>query len=200
MTPRRCLHCLESKAHVYWSFELQEPFVPHEDLSAEQRNLYYLAHGSDTPGIEGMIRSRFLAPAAKADGPDAVGHYSQATPWNDDASFIQTLDRMTNSAKWQSPVITQGYTSIPGVHFVFKVGGGDEAQQHCLIHGVVHFKRVTSMSCTAADPQLLVSRWQLLSSSLHSEMHQDARFFRFPLTHAQVRNTDSSLSARGRKP
>ena len=121
-----------------------------------------------------MIRSRFLAPATIADGPDAVGHYSQAAPWNDDASFIQTLDRVTNSAKWQSPVITQdytGYTSIPGVHFVLKAGGGDEAQQQCLI--------ITSMSCTAADPQSLVSRWQLLSNSLHSGMHQDARFFRF---------------------
>ena len=49
--------------------------------------------------------------------------------------------RVTNSAKWQCPVITQGYTSIPGTHFVLKSGGGDEAQQQCLIHGVVHFKR-----------------------------------------------------------
>ncbi|CAE7593605.1 unnamed protein product, partial [Symbiodinium sp. CCMP2456] len=38
----------------------------------------------------------------------------QATTWNDDSSFIQTLDRVTNSAKWQCPVITHGYTSIPG--------------------------------------------------------------------------------------
>ena len=48
---------------------------------------------------------------------------------------------MTNSAKWQCPVITQAYTSIPGTHFVLKSGGGDEAQQQCLIHGMVHFKR-----------------------------------------------------------
>ena len=46
------VRCLESKAHVYWSFDLREPFVPHEDLSAEQRNLYYFAHGSDTPGVK----------------------------------------------------------------------------------------------------------------------------------------------------
>ena len=127
------VRCLESKAHVYWSFDLREPFVPHEDLSAEQRNLYYFAHGSDTSGVEGVIFSHFLAPATLADGPEAVGHYSQATPWNDDASFIQTLDRVTNSAKWQCPVITQGYASIPGTHFVLKSGGGDEAQQQCLI-------------------------------------------------------------------
>ena len=66
------VRCHESKALVYWSFELQEPFSPHQDMSAEQRNFYYFAHGSDTSGIEGMIRSRFLAPAI-ADGPEAVG-------------------------------------------------------------------------------------------------------------------------------
>ena len=88
-----------------------------------------------------MIFSRFIAPATIADSAEAVGHYSQATPWNDDASFIQTLDRVTNSAKWQCPVITQDYTSIAGTQFVLKSGGGDEAQQQCLIHGVVHFKR-----------------------------------------------------------
>ena len=108
------VRCLESKAHVYWSFELQEPFTPHQDMSAEQRNLYYFAHGSDTSGIDGMIRSRFIAPATIADGPEAVGHYSQATPWNDDG---------------QCPVITQGYTSIPGAHFVLRAGGGEDAQQ-----------------------------------------------------------------------
>ena len=64
------VRCHESKALVYWSFELQEPFS--QDMSAEQRNFYYFAHGSDTSGIEGMIRSRFLAPAI-ADGPEAVG-------------------------------------------------------------------------------------------------------------------------------
>ena len=64
--------CFESKAHVYWSFELREPFVPHQDLSAEQRNLYYFAHGTDTAGIEGMIHSRFIAPATIADGPQAA--------------------------------------------------------------------------------------------------------------------------------
>ena len=52
------VRCLESKAHVYWSFDLREPFVPHEDL-----------------------------------GPEAVGHYSQATPWNDDTSFNQAVSR-----------------------------------------------------------------------------------------------------------
>ena len=34
-----------------------------------------------------------------------------------------------------------GYTSIPGPHFVLRAGGGEDAQQQCLIHGVVHFKR-----------------------------------------------------------
>ena len=70
---------------------------------------------------------------------------------------------------------TRDYTSIPGVHFVLKSRRGDEAQQQCVIHGVVHFK-ITNMSCTAVDPRLLVSRWQLLRNSLHSGMHQDAAF------------------------
>ena len=72
------VRCLESKVHVYWFFELRELFVPHEDLSAEQRNLFYFAHGSDTQGIEGMIHSRFKPPATLVDGPEAAGHYSQA--------------------------------------------------------------------------------------------------------------------------
>ena len=70
------VRCHESKAHVYCSFELQKPFSPYQDMSAEQRNLYYFALGSDTSGIEDMIRSRFPAPATIADGPEAVGHYS----------------------------------------------------------------------------------------------------------------------------
>ena len=61
------VRCLESKTHVYWSFDLREPFVPHEDLSAEQRNLYYFAHGSDTPGVESTIFSRFLAAVTLAE-------------------------------------------------------------------------------------------------------------------------------------
>ena len=153
------VRCLESKAHVYWLFDLREPYVPHEDLSAKQRKLYYFAHGSDTPGIEGMIHSRFSAPATLADGPDAVGHYSQATPWNDDASFIQTLDRMTNSAKWQCPVITQGYTSIPGTHFVSSPEAGTRPNSNVSFMTWFTSREITSMSC--------------------AEMHQDASFFRF---------------------
>ena len=38
-------------------------------------------------------------------------------------------------------MITQGYTSIPGTHFVLTAGGGEDAQQQCLTHGVVHFRR-----------------------------------------------------------
>ena len=86
-----------------------------------------------------MIRSRFLAPATIGDGPEAVGHYSQATPWNDDMSYIQTLDRVTSSGKWQCPVITQGYTSIPGPHFALRAAGGEDAQQQCLIESLKPF-------------------------------------------------------------
>ena len=34
--------CFESKALVYWSFELCEHFVPYQDLSAEQRSFFAL--------------------------------------------------------------------------------------------------------------------------------------------------------------
>ena len=179
------VRCHESKAHVYWSFELQEPFSPHQDMSAEQRNLYYFAHGTDTSGIEGMIRSRFIAPATIADGPEAVGHYSQATPWNDDMSCIQTLDRVTNSGKWMCPVITQGYTSIPGPHFVLRAGGGEDAQQQCLIHGVVHFKRDhkyvmhSGRSTIAGFTVAVAKQFTALRDSSGRPL------FQVPLTHAQ---------------
>ena len=150
-----------------------ESFLLYEDLSAEQRNLYYFAHGSDTPGVEDIF-SRFLAPATFADGPEAVGRYSQATPWNDDISFIQTLDRVTNSAKWQYPVITQGYTSIPGTHFVFKSGGGDEAQQQCLILGVVHFKRDHKYVIYSSRSIIIGFTVAVAKQFTSSEMHQDA--------------------------
>ena len=52
------VRCLESKAHVYWSFDLREPFVPREDLSAEQRNLYYFAHGSIHRRLRGTMMHR----------------------------------------------------------------------------------------------------------------------------------------------
>ena len=95
--------CFESQAHVYWSFELREPFVPHQGLSAEQRNLCYFAHGTDTAGIEGMIHSRFIAPATKVDGPQAVGHDSQATPWNDDDS-VQKLEESRRTRSHATPL------------------------------------------------------------------------------------------------
>ena len=49
--------------------------------------------------------------------------------------------------------------------------------EQCLIHGVVHFKRDHKyVMHSSRSPLLLVSQWQLLSNSHHSEMHQDARF------------------------
>ena len=164
------VRCLESKAHVYWSFELQEPFTPHQDMSAEQRNLYYFAHGSDTSGIDGMIRSRFIAPATIADGPEAVGHYSQATPWNDDG---------------QCPVITQGYTSIPGAHFVLRAGGGEDAQQQCLIHGVVHFKR-DHKYVMHSDRSTIAGFTVAVAKQFTALRDGSGRpLFQVPLTHAQ---------------
>ncbi|CAE7228000.1 DDHD2 [Symbiodinium sp. CCMP2592] len=177
--------CHESKAHVYWSFDLTDRFVPHDDLSAELRNLYYFAHGSDMAGVQGIIQSRFLAPATLADGPEAVGHYSQATPWSDDMSFVQILDRVTNSAKWACPIITHGFASVPGQHFVLKSGGGEDAQQQCLIHGVVHFKRdhkyvIHSGRSTVAGFTVAVAKqFTPLRDAFGRPL------FQVPLTHAQ---------------
>ena len=177
--------CYESKAHVYWSFDLTAPFVPHDDLSAEERTLYYFTHGSDMPGVQGIMQSQFLAPATLADGPEAVGHYSQATPWSDDMSFVQILDRVTNSAKWACPIITHGYASVPGQHFVLKSGGGLEAQQQCLIHGVVHVKRdhkyvIHSGRSTVAGFTVAVTKqFTALRDAFGRPL------FQVPLTHAQ---------------
>ena len=35
--------------HVYWSFELQEPFSPHQNMSADQRNLYWFLRPGQNP-------------------------------------------------------------------------------------------------------------------------------------------------------
>ena len=132
-----------------------------------------------------MIRSRFLAPATIADGPEAVGHYSQATPWNDDMSYIQTLDRVTNSGKWQCPVITQGYTSIPGPHFLLRAGGREDAQQQCLIHGVVHFKR--DHKYVMHRGRSTIAGFTAAVARQFTALRDDSGrpLFQVPLTHAQ---------------
>ena len=69
--PLRCLHmsgALSPKLMFIGFSSCKSLLFRTEGLSAEQRNLYFFAHGSDTPGIEGMIHSRFLAPATIADG------------------------------------------------------------------------------------------------------------------------------------
>ena len=83
------------------------------------------------------------------------------------------------------PDITQGYTSIPGTHVVLKSGGGDEAQQQCLIHGVVHFKRdhknvMHSGRSTIAGFTVAVARQFTPLRDASGRL-----LFQVPLTHAQ---------------
>ena len=59
------------------------------------------------------MNSRYLAPATIADGPSAVGHYSQATNWTDNESQLMVLDRVVAAGKWQCPAIFQGMVSTP---------------------------------------------------------------------------------------
>ena len=55
-----------------------------------------------------IMNSCYLAPATLADGPGAVGHYSQATNWSDQGSLQQIFDRVVQSGKWQCPVMIHG--------------------------------------------------------------------------------------------
>ena len=51
------------------------------------------------------------------------------------------LDRVVASGKWQCPAIFQGMVSTPSSHCVLDSGGGQDAQQACMIPAAVHFKR-----------------------------------------------------------
>ena len=76
--------CMESKQPVFWIHYLREPVSTKADDSAVHRYTLFFAHGTNTAGAEGIMNSCYLAPATLAtlaDGPGAVGHYSQATNW-----------------------------------------------------------------------------------------------------------------------
>ena len=66
------------------------------------------------------MNSCYLAPATLADGPGAVGHYSQATNWSDAGSLQQIFDRVVQSGKWQCPVMVHGFVMTPAAHCVLE--------------------------------------------------------------------------------
>ena len=84
--------CTESKQHMFWIHFLREPFSTKADDSAVHRYTLFFAHGTNAAGAEGIMNSCYLAPATLADGPGAVGHYSQATNWSDEGSLQQIFD------------------------------------------------------------------------------------------------------------
>ena len=131
----------ESKQQVYWKHHLKKFFTTKPADPAVHRYTLFFAHGTNSGGAEGIMNSRYLAPATLADGPSAVGHYSQATNWTDNESQLMVLDRVVASGKWQCPAIFQGMVSTPSSHCVLDSGGGQDAQQACMIHAAVHFKR-----------------------------------------------------------
>ena len=92
---------MESKQPIFWIHYLREPFSTKADDSAIYRNTFFFAYGTNTTGAEGIMISCYLAPAILADGPGAVGHYSQATNWSDQGSLQQIFDRVVQSGKWQ---------------------------------------------------------------------------------------------------
>ncbi|CAE7847032.1 unnamed protein product [Symbiodinium necroappetens] len=133
--------CMESKQHMFWIHYLREPFSTKAGDSAVHRHTLHFGHGTNTAGVEGIMNSCYLAPATIADGAGAVGHYSQASPWGDSESLKQVLDRVVQSGKWQCPLMVHGFVMTPAGHHVMESGGGTEAQQACVIHAAVHFKR-----------------------------------------------------------
>ncbi|CAE7323111.1 ATG26 [Symbiodinium microadriaticum] len=133
--------CMESKQHMFWIHYLREPFSTKAGDSAVHRYTLHFGHGTNTAGVEGIMNSCYLAPATIADGAGAVGHYSQASPWGDSDSLKAVLDRVVQSGKWQCPLMVHGFVMTPAAHHVMESGGGSEAQQACMIHAAVHFKR-----------------------------------------------------------
>ena len=98
---------------MFWVHYLREPFSTKADDSAVHRYTLFFAHGTNTAGAEGIMNSCYLAPATLADGPGAVGHYSQATNWSDEGSLQQIFDRVVQSGKWQCPVMIHGLVMTP---------------------------------------------------------------------------------------
>ncbi|CAE7846630.1 Nek1, partial [Symbiodinium necroappetens] len=63
----------ESKQQVYWKHHLKKFFTTKPADPAVHRYTLLFAHGTNSGGAEGIISSRYLAPATIADGPTAVG-------------------------------------------------------------------------------------------------------------------------------
>ena len=127
--------CMDpNKQHMFWTHYLREPFSTKADDSAVHRYTLFFAHGRNHEQL--LSCSCHLA-----EGPGAVGHYSQATNWSDQGSLQQIFDRVVQSGKWQCPVMIHGFVMTPAAHCVLESGGGQEAQQACMIRAAVHYKR-----------------------------------------------------------
>ena len=127
---------------VHWTFYLDQPWTRfNPELTDAQRGVIQFAHATDTGGVAGIVRHRFVAPATFADGNDAVGHYSQGTLWSDAESLTSLHDRAALSGKWKQPLIILGECLIADNHYTMKSGGGLDAQHRCQIVGAVHIRK-----------------------------------------------------------
>ena len=122
--------CMESKQHMFWIHYLREPFSTKAGDSAVHRYTLFFAHGTNTAGAEGIMNSCYLASATLADGPGAVGHYSQATNWSDQGSPQQFFDRVVQSGKWQCPVMIHGFDTCSPLRLGIRRGAGSAASLH----------------------------------------------------------------------
>ena len=133
---------LESALTVHWVFHLRQLWTRMDPrVSDAQKILIQFGHGTDTGGLDGILRLKYLAPAVYADGDDAVGHYSQASLWSDVHSLTEMYDRVVSSGKWAQPVIVGGEVVCSDIHHTMKSGSGAEAQRACVISGAVHMKK-----------------------------------------------------------
>ena len=84
---------------------------------------------------------QLLSCSSHPSGWTRCGRTLQATNWSDEGNLQQIFDRVVQSGKWQCSVMIHGFVMTPAAHCVLESGGGQEAQQACMIHVAVHYKR-----------------------------------------------------------
>ena len=94
---------------------------PKQQVTVHRCTLF-LAHGTNTARAEGIFELPLPRPCY-CSGRTAA-----------DAGPSCKLGR------WQRPVMVHGFVTTPAVHCVLESGGGQEAQQACMIHAAVQLQ------------------------------------------------------------
>ena len=130
------------RVRVHWTFYLAQPWTRLDpEVTDDQRGVIQFAHATDTGGVAGIVRHRFVVPATLADGNDAVGHYRQGTLWSDAESLTSLRDRAAMSGKWKQPLIILGECLVADTHYTMKSGGGLDAQNRSQVAGAVRMRK-----------------------------------------------------------